>query len=151
MAADDAGPRLVVEAGEASEARAAILAGLRAFNRRHTEPPDFRPLVLTARAADDAIVGGLAGETGWHWLFVDLLWVDDAHRGRGLGSGLLRRAEQEARARGARHVYLDTFGFQARPFYERHGYTLFGVLDDYPPGSRRYFLRKDLDDRASGE
>ncbi|MDP3936617.1 MAG: hypothetical protein Q8R92_00595 [Deltaproteobacteria bacterium] len=42
------------------------------------------------------------------------------------------------------HAHLDTFSYQARPFYERHGYTLFATLDDYPPGHKRYFLRKAL-------
>jgi hypothetical protein len=26
----------------------------------------------------------------------------------------------------------------------KHGYTVFGVLDDLPPGHQRFFLRKDL-------
>lgn len=93
---------------------------------------------------DGALVGGLTGETGWKWLFVDLLWIAETHRGRGLGARLLRSAEAEAVRRGALHVYLDTFDFQARPFYERQGYELFGTLEDYPPGHCRFFLRKDL-------
>lgn len=133
-----------LETEPAEEVRAAVLRGLQGFNRRHAEAPDFRPLVLGARDAQGDVVGGLVGLTGWRWLFVDLLWVDDAHRGRGVGRRLLRAAEEEARRRGALHAYLDTFDFQARPFYEREGYVVFGTLDDYPPGHRRYYLRKNL-------
>lgn len=124
--------------------RAAVLTGLRAFNRRHAESPDFEPLVISARDAAGTIVGGLVGLTGWKWLHVDLLWVDDAHRGMGVGTNILRAAEEEAASRGVRHVDLDTFDFQAKPFYEREGYSVFGILEDYPPGHTRYFMRKDL-------
>ncbi|HEX6307738.1 MAG TPA: GNAT family N-acetyltransferase [Longimicrobiales bacterium] len=125
------------------EVRSIILNGLRMFNRQRAEAPDFQPLVLAARAGD-TVIGGLVGETGWKWLYVDLLWVSDPYRGRGLGRHLLEAAEMEAMARGARHAYLDTFDFQARPFYEKQGYQLFGMLEDYPPGHTRFYLRKDL-------
>ena len=137
-------PIVTLEPEPATAVRDAVLEGLRAFNRRHAEPPDFRPLTLAARDADGTLLGGLAGLTGWRWLFVDLLWVAEPHRGRGLGRRLLHAAEEEALARGCRHAYLDTFDYQARPFYEREGYVLFGEQDDYPPGHRRYFLRKTL-------
>ena len=37
---------------------------------------------------------------------------------------------------------LDTFAFQAPAFYEKQGYTLFGTIEDLPPGHARYFLQK---------
>jgi len=39
---------------------------------------------------------------------------------------------------------VDTHEFQARPFYERLGYTCFGELNDYPKGFRRFFMWKRL-------
>ena len=135
---------ITVEPEPSDEVREAVLAGLRSFNRRHAEPPGFAPLVVSARDASGTIVGGLVGLTGWTWLHVDLLWVDDAHRGASVGTRLLHAAEQEAASRGVRHVDLDTFDFQAKPFYERAGYSVFGILEDYPPGHTRYFMRKDL-------
>ena len=140
----DAWPSITVEPGPAEAVRDAVLNGLRAFNRRHAEAPAFEPLVVGARDASGRVVGGLVGLTGWNWLHLDLLWVDDAYRGTGVGTGILRAAELEAAARGVRHVDLDTFDFQAKPFYERQGYSVFGILEDYPPGHTRYFMRKDL-------
>jgi iron complex outermembrane receptor protein len=48
------------------------------------------------------------------------------------------------RKRGCHSAYLDTFSFQAKPFYERCGYEVFGVLEDFPKGHQRFFMRKSL-------
>jgi len=120
----------------------AVVRGLIAYNDSRAEPEGWRRLAVLVRAADGSVAGGLLGWTHWHWLFVSHLWVDDALRGRGLGRDLLLRAEREAAARGCLHAHLDTFSFQALPFYESLGYEVFGSLPDYPPGHTRYFLRK---------
>ena len=57
----------------------------------------------------------------YDWLLVELLFVPDSLRARGLGSELMKRAETEALARGCHSAWLDTFEFQAREFYERIG------------------------------
>ena len=72
------------------------------------------------------------------------MWIKDEFCGRGHGHRLLTLAEQEARQRGAKNVYLDTFSFQAPDFYKRHGYQVFGELPDFPLGYQRYFLTKQL-------
>ena len=75
---------------------------------------------------------------------IDGLWIDDALRGQGLGRQLLLRSEAIAVARGCRGAWLGTFDFQARGFYERHGYRVFAALPDFPAGHTHYHLRKDL-------
>jgi GNAT superfamily N-acetyltransferase len=99
------------------------------------------------RDADGAVVGGAIGETHWNWLFVSHLWVDDAIRGRGLGRDLMRAMEEAAVAAGCSSVHLDTHDFQALPFYEHLGFEQFAVLDDYPTGHTRHFLRKGIGGR----
>jgi GNAT superfamily N-acetyltransferase len=146
-----ADPTIVLEAHASAADCERVLDGLRAHNRRHAAPPSLAPLAVFARDAAGTIVGGLLGETGWDWLHVQLLWVSESLRGRGVGRRLLGAAESEAAARGCRHAYLDTLDFQARPFYEREGYTLFGVQDDYPPGHQRFFLRKPLRDGPAAD
>ncbi|MGC6728099.1 hypothetical protein ACP0GO_26835, partial [Escherichia coli] len=44
-------------------------------------------------------------------------------------------------------MWLDTYSFQARGFYEKLGYTVFGTIDDFPPGHQRFFGRKRLEGR----
>lgn len=125
--------------------RAAVLAVLVAYNETQVPPSDGWPLAILLRDAGGATLGGLLGRSFYDWLFVELLAVPEALRRQGLGARLLRTAEQEAARRGCAGVWLDTFGFQARGFYERQGYTLFGTLEGHPRGSRRHFLQKRLD------
>ncbi len=89
-------------------------------------------------------MGGVIGEIYWDWYYLDLLWGKDELRGRGYGHRLLTHAEGEARQRGAKNVYLDTFSFQAPDFYEQHGNQVFGELQNLPPGYQRWFLTKQL-------
>lgn len=124
--------------------RNAVLDPLVAYNHSRTGRNDYRPLVLAIEGADGQVVGGLWGRTAYDWLFVELLFVPESLRGRGVGADLMLRAEAEAIARGCHSAWLDTFEFQARGFYERIGYTCFGELKDYPVGSTRYFMKKTL-------
>jgi len=123
--------------------RRAIAAPLVAYNEAQAGPSGHRPLVLTVADATGAVIGGLWGATGYGWLYTQLLLVPQSLRGQGLGSRLMRQAEGEALQRGCANAWVDT-QFGARPFYERLGYTVFGELDDYPPGFARSFLRKRL-------
>lgn len=104
-----------------------------------------RPLDLAAYIRrDGAVAGGVYGELRWDWLYIDLLWVDDSARGQGLGRGLVESIEQAALKRGVERVYLATTSFQALPFYHRLGYTLFGMMEDRPPGYNYYYLKKPI-------
>ena len=116
---------------------------LLAFNARHWGKLDYKPLTITTREGKD-IVAGLTGHTAFGWLYVDLLWVSDDRRRKGLGRTLMAKAEAEARKRGARKAWLSTFSFQAPGFYKRLGYRQFGRLDDCPAGHSWHFMTKAL-------
>ena len=126
--------------------RDAIVAGLVAYNARYGFPWPWRDLNLVLRNTGGAVVGGLLGETNAGWLFIKALWIEQTQRGLGYGSRLLAAAEDEARARQCLGAYLDTYSFQARPFYERAGYHVFGELADHPPGGAKYYLAKRFGD-----
>jgi GNAT superfamily N-acetyltransferase len=130
------------EVTPADEAR--VVRGLLAFNEARIGPADERPVKFVARDSGGAVVGGILGHTRWRWLYIAKLWVDESARGHGLGTRLMEAAEDLARSRGCTGVSLDTFDYQARPFYEKLGYELFGTLEGYPPGSRQFYLRKRL-------
>jgi GNAT superfamily N-acetyltransferase len=121
-----------------------IGGGISRYNKQQAGEQDYQGLCLVLRTPDQEIVGGVIGATYWDWFHLDLLWVKDELRGHGHGHRLLVAAEEEARQRGAKHVYLDTFSFQAPEFYKQHGYQLFGELRDFPGGHQRYFMTKQL-------
>lgn len=112
--------------------------------------PGFKPIAVFARDDSGTVVGGIAAMVNWGWLSINLVWVDESLRGTGLGHRLLEEIEQLGRQRGCTQAHLDTFSYQARPFYERHGYELFATLDDYPAGHRRFYLRKVLAPLSKG-
>lgn len=133
----------IIQSESPSDAdREAILAPLRAYNISHAGDPRIRPvaLVLTDEAGEK--VGGLWGRCSYDWLFVELLSVPESHRGGNYGRALMAQAEEIARDHGCVGMWLDTFEFQARGFYEKLGFELFGTLEDHPVGRRRFFLRK---------
>jgi GNAT superfamily N-acetyltransferase len=137
---------VVVENAEilADADRDVIVDGLLGYNAERGFPWAGRGLAVVARDRSSAVIGGLLGETNHGWLFVAALWVAEPYRGRDIGTALLSRAEKEARRRRCVGVYLDTYSFQARPFYERLGYQLFGTLPDCPPGGAKFYLYKRL-------
>lgn len=135
---------ITLENEPADEDARAVVQGLVAFNGRHAAPESWTRVVLLLRDGEGALRGGLLAATHWDWLHVTHLWIDDGARGRGLGRRLLLAAEAEARARGCRHVHLETLSFQARGFYESLGYQVYGELADYPPGHTRFSLARHL-------
>ena len=90
------------------------------------------------------IAGCLAIMYCWNVVAIDIIWVDEQYRGQGLGSMLLGEVEHEAMEKGCHLVHLDTFDFQAKGFYEKNGYSVFGTLEDCPKGHIRYYLKKAL-------
>ncbi len=137
---------LIVDTSPSDADLGALGAGLTEHSLKFIEQRGFRPLAVFARREDGHLRGGVSGLCNWNWLQINLLWVDPAERSQGLGTSLLRRIEKEAYQRGCRRAHLNTFGFQARPFYEGHGYRVFAELNDYPPGFTRSFLEKTLGD-----
>ena len=137
------------------EVRKAVETGLRTFNRSRSpvlrgyqERGEDQEVPLDLYVYDDAdeLAAGVVAATWGGWLAIDLVWVREDQRGSGVGAEILRRIEAHARdERGCVGVRLDTWGFQAKPFYEKQGYTVFGVLEDYPPGETEYLLSKRLD------
>ena len=90
------------------------------------------------------IAGCLAIMHCWNVVAVDILWVNEQYRGQRLGSVLLGEVEREAMEKGCHLVHLDTYDFQAKGFYEKNGYSVFGTLEDCPKGHIRYYLKKSL-------
>jgi ribosomal protein S18 acetylase RimI-like enzyme len=136
---------LTITSSEAYEEQ--ITNNLVQFNNMYLTQNISVPLHIYALDKANVLVGGLIGKTlqGWDWLEIGVIWVHDAVRGQGLGRQLVAQAEAEACKRGCHYARLSTWEFQARGFYEKLGYNLYGQLDDYPREHTVYYFRKALD------
>ena len=113
----------------------------------HEVDADEEEFVLKVENENGEIVGGCiaqAYEYRWSRMFLDTLWVDERYRHHGIGSMIIREVERIAREKGCRVVTLGTASYMARPFYEKHGYTVFTTLKK-PNGYISYSLVKYLD------
>ena len=137
-------PEIVIPETPDRADRDVILARLIACEAATAGPPEIKPLAVLLKDSEGRTVGGLWGTTVFRWLVVEYVFIPDECRGMGLGSDLMGRAEAIARERGCIGIWLDTYSFQARGFYEKLGFEVFGAVEDHPPGERRYFLKKSL-------
>jgi GNAT superfamily N-acetyltransferase len=121
------------------------LAVLRAFTGEQVGPPDNHDFALLITAPGEmAVLGGLWAQSRWGAFYVDMIVVPQALRRAGLGTRLMVRAEAEARRRGCHLMWLDTYAFQAKPFYEGLGFEVFATMEGPAPFYPRWFMRKGL-------
>ncbi|WP_041096294.1 GNAT family N-acetyltransferase [Bacillus badius] len=124
---------------------------IREFNNEHSihhknvrKKGSVQPINIIVTDDEGRWIGGITAETYWNWLEINDFWFEEKFRGKGLGSSLLSKLEQIGLIKGATQVLLTTFKFQARSFYELHGYKVVGEVKDYPPGSSYYTMVKSL-------
>ena len=129
-----------------------LWAPLLKFNEQAVGNERARTLaVLLKEPSTGEMIGGLWARSLWGSLYIDIMFVPEALRGKGLGTSLLRQAEQEAIRRGCRDMWMDTYAFQARTFYEKLGFVVFGTLDGPTPVFPRFFLKKTLSNRPAAD
>lgn len=110
-----------------------------------TQEPSFIPINRVVKGLNGEVLAGINSVLyGWDCLYVDVLWVKEEYRKEGYGSILLNEVEKIAKEKGCNLIHLDTFDFQAKDFYIKHGYEVFGVLDDCPIEHKRYYMKKNI-------
>lgn len=113
-------------------------------NCRVSGTRDLRKFAILKRSDDGAIEGGASGWTRWGWIYLDLLWVEESHRGRGIGRAMVEATELLGRRRGCSLMTVDTASFQAPDFYRKLGFQEMFALDIPRHGIRKFQFRKDL-------
>ncbi len=138
--------RLTIEVSDAitPEFSLAIESGLNRYNEEAVGYNDNKLLAVMVRNEDGVLPGGMMGRTYLGMLFIDLVYLPPEVRGKGLGSQILQRIEDEGRNRGCKTAVLYTITFQAPLFYEKNGWQRFGEIPCLPEGTSRVFLKKDL-------
>jgi ribosomal protein S18 acetylase RimI-like enzyme len=113
-------------------------------NRRATGRDDGQTLAFAALDMDGKQIGAIAGYTWAGMAEIKQLWVDEAHRGLGIGRQLLEAAIAEAIGRHCQYVWLMSYDFQAPGLYEKCGFERVAELKDWPPGHSNFVLRRRL-------
>jgi len=113
-----------------------------AFNAQHFNAERI-PLGFKV-VYDEELIAGISGHVFGNWLLINWLWCDESKRSQGLATQLLAELESAAKAHGANVSQLDTLDFQAKPFYEKNGYTVKYQMNNYPLNGTRYFMEKSL-------
>lgn len=93
---------------------------------------------------NDKLIGGAIGFIQYNWYFLDLLYIDEEYRGQNIGTSLIKQIEAFAKKENLTGVRMETWDFQAKDFYEKLGYTVYGEIKNCPPGTIDYFLKKEL-------
>ena len=117
---------------------------LKEYNLTHREASKNVPIGIFYEDKGNRKLAGLTGETFGNWLCIRFLFVSEQLRGKGIGSGLLEAAEREAKQRGCKYAFVDTFSFQAPAFYKKHGYREVFTLKEYPYTGKRHYYTKEL-------
>ncbi|MEG0295505.1 MAG: GNAT family N-acetyltransferase [Clostridium sp.] len=121
-----------------------IFKELLKYNLERIEDKNPKDLGIYLEDETGKKLGGLIGDTHGNWLTINFLWVSEKLRGQKIGSRILNQAEETAKERGCKYVFLDTFSFQAPEFYIRHGYKEVFKLEEYPLTGKRYYFTKAL-------
>ncbi len=114
------------------------------FNLSHIEVTKREPIAIWCRNEGNEKIGGISGNTFGEWLEVKYLWVSENYRKQNIGTTLLLKMEEVAKSRGCCKASVDTYDFQAKPFYEKNGFKTVLSLEDYPKSGRKYYLIKKI-------
>ena len=128
-----------------------LFDGVRSFNREKTGNERPRTVAYFLRDEQNQIIGGVQGMLWGRFMHIDVLWVDQNHRGQGHGSRLMSAIESYGVEHGYPLFYLETASFQALPFYQGLGYQVFGELPNVSEGHTLFFLKKEIQERVMSD
>lgn len=110
-----------------------------------TRYPYFVPINRVIKGVNGDVLAGINSMIiGWDSLHIDIVWVKEECRTAGFGSMLIKEVEKAAKDNGCKLIHLETFDFQAKDFYLKHGYEIFGVLEGSPLEHKVYYMKKNI-------
>jgi GNAT superfamily N-acetyltransferase len=128
---------------EDSEILEIIKNGVIEYNSKYLGKREFKPFVIYAEE-NSQIIGGIVGEVVGNCLRIDWLFVEEAFRGKKIGTRLFNELDKFAKANNCSIMQAETFDFQAKPFYEKQGFTCVGIIEKWVGGRDCHFMRKEL-------
>jgi GNAT superfamily N-acetyltransferase len=148
---EDLAYEMVVESEKNEEFSSFLHRNIRTYNdtrsKHHMEkrnPGSVQYFSIILYDEKNEWIGGLYAEMVWNWVEIKDFWLREEYRRKGIGTSVLKEAEKIALSKGCGKIFLSTFDFQGKAFYQRNGYEVVGVLEEYPPGSAYYWMTKKL-------
>lgn len=125
-----------------------ISKGIKSYNQQFLDDSVVfevdTKFAVFAKNEEGKVLGGIRARAYWNYCMIELLWLSEEARGAGIGTQLMTTAEQYALEKGFKYIRTETVSFQARPFYEKLGYQVYGALPDFPEGHTTYCVFKKL-------
>lgn len=119
---------------------AIIRAGINDFNNSlHDDPVSHHSIFAKLNGK---IVGGALIYQHSDAIYIDSLWVDEKYRHQGVGTTLLKKAEQDALEKGILKQVICTFHKPNMQYYMKRGFELMATVPEYLHGMDKYYLRK---------
>jgi GNAT superfamily N-acetyltransferase len=133
---------LVIETNPTPEQIQYLEDRLYEFNAKATGITDGQGLAIFVRDEQDRIVAGICGHIWGGCCEIRQLWVEESRRRRGLGTRLLRVAEQEARRRHCKQMVLTTSASKRQSFTQSVDFTCWLLWTTTPMVTRICCCRK---------
>ena len=114
------------------------------YNASYGVTNDTIPIEVYYENEKGEKLGGIIGKAHGNWFFIDFLFVNEALRGQSIGKKLLSLAEEDAKKKGCKYVFLSTNAFQAPGFYQKAGYECVFKLTEFPFTGEKYYFTKKL-------
>jgi len=137
----------LITQGLHTQAKEVVENELYKYNLKHF-PEDLRgkyeEIQIFLKDENGNVRGGIVAEVCWNWLEIHTFMIDENKRKCGFGTKLLLALEEIAFAKQCDFIKVDTLSFQALGFYEKHGYQVFGTLNNVGRDFQHYYLTKEL-------
>ena len=113
------------------------------FDRINRKP--YERLCYVVKEGETLLAGIFGQVVMGHALYVDSLFVSEAHRHKGYATTLLYNLEEAARLKGCSMAWLDSINEEAIKLYKSRGYELFSSVEGIPaPGVTMVSMKKRL-------
>ncbi len=117
---------------------------LMGFNGNKIKGYSFKEFLYKMTDESGLMIAGIDCIFGGGWLEIISLWVSENNRKKKIGDKLLFEAEKKAIDQGCHSSNLYTYSFQTPGFYEKNGYKIFGILENYYKHHSKFYLKKKL-------
>ncbi|MBX3710000.1 MAG: GNAT family N-acetyltransferase [Gammaproteobacteria bacterium] len=122
------------------------------YERGHGIDVNYRRFSIILKDDTNDAIGVLNAFTAFSEIYVDDMWVDKFHRGKGYGRKLLQALENHFKGKGFNNINLVTSAFQAPAFYRKCGFTAEFVRENVKsPKLTKTFFIKYFDDEEQNQ